>query len=110
MTLYPNAIDNVNSLPPVEAGSGIAAPVGPASGDLGGNYPNPLVIGIQGEPVPAPFGTNTLLSWTGSVLTWVAGGGGSGGITQLTGDVTACPGSGSVSSMVVGIDGVPLSI
>jgi len=37
------------------------------------------------------------------------GGGGSGGITELTGDVTAGPGTGSQSASVVGIQGTAIS-
>lgn len=45
--------------------AGIA--VGPASGDLGGNYPNPLVVKLQGRNVSSTAPTN------GQLLTWVAG-------------------------------------
>jgi len=53
----------------------------------------------------APAGTNTfVLTTVGGVTTWAAASGGSG-ITQLTGDGTAGPGSGSQALTVVRING-----
>jgi hypothetical protein len=52
----------------------------------------------------APAGTNGfVLTTTGGATVWAAAA--SGGITQLTGDVTAGPGSGSVAATVVRING-----
>jgi hypothetical protein len=39
----------------------------PASGDLGGSYPNPVVDGLQGRAVASSApGTNQVLKWSGS--------------------------------------------
>ena len=48
-------------------------PTGPAFGDLSGNYPDPIVVGLQGRPISsaAPT-TGNVLEWTGSAWTPVA--------------------------------------
>src|ERR1017187_7652364 len=45
-------------------------PTGPASGDLANNYPNPIVVGLQGLPLSAVVPTTgQVLEWNGT--TWV---------------------------------------
>lgn len=66
---------------------------GPAGGDLGGNYPDPVVIGLQGSPVSSTApSTGQVLLWNGSV--WTPGSIGSG--FTAGGDL-----SGNSSSQVV---------
>jgi len=49
------------------SGGGGGSPTGPAGGDLGGNYPNPDVVKLQGNDVSAGAPS------AGDVLTWDAG-------------------------------------
>ncbi|UCG43285.1 MAG: hypothetical protein JSU73_01310 [candidate division WOR-3 bacterium] len=47
-----------------------ASPAGPASGDLGGSYPDPTVDGLRNRPVSsAAPGTGQALAWSGSQWT-----------------------------------------
>lgn len=78
-------------------------------GALSGSTVPLTVTGLQGIAVPSPTGSGTVLTYNTGAYTWGSGGSG-GGITALTGDVTAS-GSGSVAATVVAISGSsPISI
>ena len=88
-------------------GGGVATPVGPAGGDLGNAYPNPSVIGIQGNSISSAQPTDgELLTWVASHNRWepkqpiVTSGFTAGG--DLSGT--------STNQTVIGIDGHPISI
>lgn len=74
-----------------------------AGGDLSGTSTSQEVIGILNNPLPAL--ADGYLFWSGSAFEWVPITGGGGGITQLTTDVLAGPGSGIQAATVVAING-----
>lgn len=61
--------------------------------------------GLRSISVPSPTGTNTVLTYNAGVYLWSTS---SAGITQLTGDVLAGPGSGSQAATVVALQNNPL--
>jgi hypothetical protein len=67
------------------------------------------VTGLLPVANVAPGADTQVLTTTGGVAVWAAPAGGSG-ITQLTGDVTAGPGSGSQAATVIQLSGNPVTL
>src|ERR1019366_4941411 len=66
-------------------------------GDLSGTTAAAAVTGLRGNALPAPSGTNTALTWTGSALAWSTTASGFTAATDLAGT--------STSQTVVGFQG-----
>src|ERR1019366_7389194 len=58
-------------------------------GDLSGTTAAAAVVGIRGNSVPVPSGTNTSLTWTGGALAWSTAPSGFTAATDLSGTPTS---------------------
>ncbi len=81
------------------AASCVLSAMGTPAGDLGGaTYATPLVTGLQGFPIaPTPPQPNSALTWNGSAYVPTIQ---SPGINQLTGAISAGPGTGAQSTSI----------
>jgi hypothetical protein len=92
---YFGKLENIQvvSVTNVETGTSYNVPTGPASGDLCGNYPDPIVVGLDGYSLPAL--SDGYLNWNGTAwaLSTISVG---GGLPGAQGTLSIVPLSGAV--------------